>query len=161
MSMNRSNPLLSAIVVGAALTLWVAMSADAATYAPIKRIGTASLESASAGAPSEGPVATFDVDFDAINRAIPRSGVSAARVPAAHVPTPSGNALSSSNAGFSGFNGLSQRDQVTAGTGIYAHTQVVLEPLVRIIMDRVLPPVVRPHRGKAIERRVNIQSAHH
>ena len=83
--------------------------ADAATYAPIKRIGTASLESASAGASSEGPVATFVPDFDAINRAIPKSGLSAARVPAAHVPTPSGNALSSSNAGFSGFNGLSQR----------------------------------------------------
>lgn len=48
---------------------------------------------------------------------------------AAGVPSVSSNGLSASQLpGFGGFNGLSHRDQATAGTGIYAGTQFELEP---------------------------------
>jgi len=52
----------------------------------------------------------------------------AAHVPAAQVPTPDGNNVTSANPGFAGFNGLSHRDQRLAGTGRYTNTQFSLEP---------------------------------
>ena len=43
-------------------------------------------------------------------------------------PNPTGLAVTSSNTGVTGFNGLSHFDQRNAGTGIYTNTQFTLEP---------------------------------
>ncbi|HEU5374146.1 MAG TPA: hypothetical protein VFV38_01785 [Ktedonobacteraceae bacterium] len=43
-------------------------------------------------------------------------------------PNPTGKHVSSTNPGFTGFNGLSHADQRNAGTGIYTGTQFSLEP---------------------------------
>jgi hypothetical protein len=56
------------------------------------------------------------------------NGAAPARVPADHVPMPGGNAVTSSNPGFSGFSGITNLDQASAGTGAYAGTQFDLEP---------------------------------
>jgi len=56
------------------------------------------------------------------------NGTAPARVPADHVPMPGGNAVTSSNPGFSGFSGITNLDQASAGTGAYAGTQFDLEP---------------------------------
>jgi len=63
-----------------------------------------------------------------VNRQIPHSALSAARISASHVPNPAPNTLAPSNPGFSGFNGISHRDQRFAGTGSYTNTQFSLEP---------------------------------
>lgn len=44
------------------------------------------------------------------------------------LPHPRANKVAGSNPGFSGFNGISEYDQATAGSGIYAGTQGSLEP---------------------------------
>jgi hypothetical protein len=49
-----------------------------------------------------------------------------ARVPADHVPMAAGNSIVSGS--FSGFLGLTHRDQRLSGTGIYANTQFNIEP---------------------------------
>jgi hypothetical protein len=53
----------------------------------------------------------------AVDQLVPHTGTSAARVPADHVPTPDGNAVTSVNPGASGFNGISHRDQRRADNG--------------------------------------------
>ncbi len=58
---------------------------------------------------------------------IPRSGPASSVTPN-QVPNPQGNILANTNPGFSGFNGLSHRDQRLAGTGVYTNTQFSLEP---------------------------------
>jgi len=129
--MKTRNALLSTIAVLAMAAVSAATSAGAATSTPIKRLGSATLGSisSSSGALAEGSLETFDFpEFDFVNREIPHSGLSAARVPASHVPRPAGNAVASSNPGFSGFNGLSHLDQRAAGTGLYTNTQFSLEP---------------------------------
>lgn len=127
--MPKRRTLFSTIVIGAALGFSFPLLADAATYAPIKRVGTATLAGAASGTTPVGRFVTFsELDLDTINRAIPRFSLSAARVPAAHIPTPSGNAIAPSKPGFAGFNGVSNYDTETAGSGIYAGTQIVLEP---------------------------------
>ena len=129
--MKTRNALLSTIAVLAIAALSAATSAGAATYSPIKRLGTATLGaiSSSSGAIAEGSLETFEFpEFDFVNREIPHSGLSAARVPASHVPSPAGNPVASANPGFVGFNGLSHFDQRFAGTGIYTNTQFSLEP---------------------------------
>jgi hypothetical protein len=52
---------------------------------------------------------------------------SAQRVPASHVPAPAGQSVTGA-AGAAGFDGLSHRDQRTAGTGAYANTNFSTEP---------------------------------
>jgi hypothetical protein len=59
----------------------------------------------------------------AINRALPNRQNSA-HLSAAHVPTPSPTAIAATNPGFSGFSGLTHRDQRLAGGG----NQFSLEP---------------------------------
>jgi hypothetical protein len=56
------------------------------------------------------------------------NGTAPARVPSDHVPMSGGNAVTSSNPGFSGFSGITSLDQAAAGTGAYAGTQFDLEP---------------------------------
>src|SRR5262249_46460057 len=75
-----------------------------------------------------GPLKYEYVTDDAVGVSVPHTGNGAIRVPAAHVPQPASNALASSNLGFTGFNGLSHRDQRLAGTGTYKNTQFSLEP---------------------------------
>lgn len=48
--------------------------------------------------------------------------------PPTNNPNPAGRAVSTANAGFSGFNGISHTDQRNAGTGNYTNTQFSLEP---------------------------------
>ncbi len=64
-------------------------------------------------------------EFD---KRVPATGTGPARVPADHVPAPEPNAIALVNPGFSGFLGLTHRDQRLAGTGAYANTQFSLEP---------------------------------
>lgn len=63
-----------------------------------------------------------------INRKIPHTAYSPARVPAAHVPNVAGNSIAASNPGFAGVAGLTHRDQRLAGTGTFVDTQFSLEP---------------------------------
>jgi hypothetical protein len=64
-----------------------------------------------------------------VDAQVPRSGLGGnTRLSANHVPTPAANAITSSNLGFSGFNGLSHADQRLAGTLNYTNTQFSLEP---------------------------------
>src|SRR5437867_10531674 len=53
----------------------------------------------------------------------PRSGASSAIVATLSVPTADGKAVVTTSPGFSGFNGLTHRDQRLAGTGAYTNTQ--------------------------------------
>ena len=64
-------------------------------------------------------------EFD---KRVPGTGTGLARVPADHVPAPAPNAIALVNPGFSGFLGLTHRDQRLAGTGAYTNTQFSLEP---------------------------------
>jgi hypothetical protein len=48
--------------------------------------------------------------------------------PTLNPPSPPGTAITTDTGGASGFNGLNDLDQVQAGTGAYAGTQVSLEP---------------------------------
>jgi hypothetical protein len=52
-----------------------------------------------------------------VDQEIPHTGTGAARVPADHVPTPAGNAVTTSNPGATGFEGISHRDQRLADGG--------------------------------------------
>jgi hypothetical protein len=79
-------------------------------------IGSGGFTALAAG--SDDPAATNEFAPDAgIDRLVPRTGTSLARVPADHVPTPDGNAVVASNPGASGFNGISHRDQRRADNG--------------------------------------------
>ena len=69
-----------------------------------------------------------EVRSNEIDKRRPDTGTGLARVPADHVPAPAPNAIALVNPGFSGFLGLTHRDQRNAGTGIYANTQFSLEP---------------------------------
>jgi hypothetical protein len=62
------------------------------------------------------------------DKRIPGTGTGLARVPADHVPAPAPNSIALVNNGFSGFLGLTHRDQRFAGTGVYTNTQFSLEP---------------------------------
>ena len=63
-----------------------------------------------------------EVRSNEIDKRRPDTGTGLARVPADHVPAPAPNAIALVNPGFSGFLGLTHRDQRNAGTGIYAIT---------------------------------------
>ena len=62
-----------------------------------------------------------DIEKDAKGSSTPTRAKSKA-------PKPPGSTVTSTNPGFSGFNGLTDFDQVAAGTGPYAGTQGDLEP---------------------------------
>lgn len=91
--MNFRQSFLAVAAAVALTTAAVATEANAAaTCAPLKRLGTGSLTtgSSSPGAVTEGTLEIFNgPEFDVVNRLIPHSGLSAARVPAAHVPAAS------------------------------------------------------------------------
>ncbi len=110
----------------------IGAAAASSTTTSIARLiptGTTTLggQNGNAGSITEGTTNEIRT-LNIVDRLIPHSGLSAARVPSDHVPMPAGNALASANPGFSGFNGLSHRDQRFAGTGHFTNTQFSLEP---------------------------------
>jgi hypothetical protein len=96
------------------------------TTTHLTHIGTSSIGLAGKAAKTLGKYrATLEVDSNFNKNA---NGTAPARVPSDHVPMPGGNAVTSSNPGFSGFSGITNLDQASAGTGAYAGTQFDLEP---------------------------------
>jgi hypothetical protein len=91
----------------------------------LTRAGTASM-SAGHGKSTKGDT-TNEFRPAAPDEEVPQSST-IHHVSASHVPNPSGNAVTSTNPGFTGFNGLSHADQRNAGTGAYTGTQFSLEP---------------------------------
>jgi hypothetical protein len=90
------------------------------TLAGTVNVATLSTATGTAGSGTTGELAP---GFAFVNRRLPNRQ-NFAHVSAAHVPAPAGNALATSNPGFSGFNGLTHRDQRLAGGG----NQFSLEP---------------------------------
>lgn len=96
------------------------------TTTHLTHIGTSSIGLAGKAAKTLGKYrATLEVDSNFNKNA---NGTAPARVPSDHVPMPSGNAVTSNNPGFSGFSGITNLDQASAGTGAYTGTQFDLEP---------------------------------
>lgn len=96
------------------------------TTTHLTHIGTTSIGPGGKAAKTLGKFrATLEVDSNFNKNG---NGTAPARVPADHVPMPGGNAVTSSNPGFSGFSGITNLDQASAGTGAYAGTQFDLEP---------------------------------
>ena len=100
-----------------------AMAAGRQTTSQVAPSGTAQI---SGGLGPAGP--GDEVRNHGFDKRVPGTGTGLARVPASHVPTPAANAVTFVNPGFSGFLGLTHRDQRFAGTGTYANTQFSLEP---------------------------------
>lgn len=96
----------------------------------IRKIGTVNVAAIAAGKTTEENTNNEireELEVE-VNRKIPRSSFSGARTSAAHIPSPTPNALTGSNPGLIAFNGISHYDQRMAGTGIYAGTQFSNEP---------------------------------
>lgn len=111
-------------------TAGAAWGGPAATRINVVRVGTVN-----AGAIAGGSTSFNDSINDAvrrpdseINRRIPHTAYSPARVPASHVPNVAGNSIAATNPGFTGAAGLTHLDQRLAGTGSFADTQFSLEP---------------------------------
>ena len=103
------------------------------TTTHLTHIGTTSIGVGGKAAKTLGKFrVTLEVDSDFNKNG---NGTAPARVPSDHVPMPGGNAVTSSNPGFSGFSGLTNLDQASAGTGAYAGTQFDLEPPDQALAD--------------------------
>jgi hypothetical protein len=92
-------------------------------------VGTTTLESQAVGSATttSNPGSNPSQHILQVNRPIPRSQ-SGASVPAAAIPAPASSVMASTNPGFSGFAGLTERDQRLAGTGQYKNTQFDVTP---------------------------------
>jgi hypothetical protein len=100
-------------------------AATSQAVVPLQPAGVGSFTAAGTGTPLGDEVR----NEPEVDSKIPKTGLSAAHVPAAHVPAPGDNGVTAANvAGFSGFLGITHRDQRNAGTGRYANTQFNLEP---------------------------------
>lgn len=86
------------------------------TLQSIALVGTGGFTATQSGTVDGAAVDEFAPGTE-IDQLVPRTGTNAARVPADHVPTPDGQAVTSTNAGAGGFNGLSHRDQRLADGG--------------------------------------------
>lgn len=124
--MKRASGRVLAIL----LTACAAWGGPAAIRINLVRVGTVN-----AGAIAGGSTSFDDSINDAvrrtdseINRRIPHTAYSPARVPAAHVPNVAGNSIATANPGFAGVAGLTHLDQRTAGSGSFVNTQFSLEP---------------------------------
>lgn len=93
---------------------------------PLASAGVGSLTGPGQAATAVGNEVRLELEVDA---KIPRTGVSAARVPASHVPQPGDSGVTTAQAaGFGGFLGLTHADQRLAGTGAFANSQFSTEP---------------------------------
>ncbi len=117
--MHRS--LITVVVVAILLVSTVASPRAAAsggsgTLQSLALIGIGGFTAAEPGSVGDGTVDEFAPGTE-VNQLIPHTGTSAARVPADHVPTPSGQTVTSASPGAGGFNGISHRDQRRADGG--------------------------------------------
>ena len=121
--------VLMASSLAATATRTNAIGAAAQTNTSLTFKGQTSLQrSMLGGEPPLGPLSQEIRGPEDVSAQIAHSSLSAARISAAHVPTPNGSPVTSSNQGLSGFNGLTHMDQRLAGTGNYTNTQFNLEP---------------------------------
>jgi len=125
----RSNKFPALVVFLSLAIVPHVLSATNQSTTSLKLLGTSKIGSRAFSAGTEngfefrvGP----DVDKN-FNKQISGS-IAPARVPADHVPKPAGNAVTTANSGFFGFDGITHFDQRFAGTGIYTNTQFSLEP---------------------------------
>ena len=125
----RSNKFPALVVFLSLAIVPHGLSATNQSTTSLKLLGTSKIGSRASSAGTEngfefrvGP----DVDKN-FNKQISGS-IAPARVPADHVPKPAGNAVTTANSGFFGFDGITHFDQRFAGTGIYTNTQFSLEP---------------------------------
>ena len=114
--MRSGKILMFALLAG--LIVAVAASAQVKqTIAAAKFLGTTTFPAEpSAGTESGSEVKTGPAVDSSFNRNA-SGNLSPARVPADHVPTPTGNSVVSVDAGFFGFNGITHRDQRLASNG--------------------------------------------
>src|SRR5581483_257874 len=126
--MKRAFLLFVAAFAVAAISAGSALAAGPTGTARLVAGGSATLAASSGTASAPGSLATEVAKLDA-DEDVPNSGTSAARVPAAGVPTPAGNALVGTGSELiRGFEGLNHADQRTAGTGAYTNTNFSSEP---------------------------------
>src|SRR5205807_4251717 len=103
-----------------------AAASASATQQSQSQVAPFSTAQISAAGGTDGP--GDEVRSNSFDKRIPGTGTGLARVPADHVPAPPPNSIALVNPGFSGFPGLTHRDQRRAGTGAYSNTQFSLEP---------------------------------
>jgi hypothetical protein len=122
---------ISNLHAGVALLLAVALPASAQNQLPANFLGLTTLEvgpAALSGAPDD-DLYTLNHHVRAANPLVTTSANSATtQSPAATLPAPATEQVTSARRPVSGFQGLSHFDQRFAGTGIYANTQFSLEP---------------------------------
>src|SRR3989441_9542935 len=110
--------------VGAPRVAPIGALVGAATLVVALMIGSAWTQAPAASAAGGTPIdLSLELRPNVTDREIPNSQ-SAAHVPAAHVPRPESKQVASTNPGFSGFLGLTHRDQRLADSG----NQFSLEP---------------------------------
>ncbi|MCX6631302.1 MAG: hypothetical protein NTW28_27130 [Candidatus Solibacter sp.] len=124
--MKRASCGVLAILVMA----WAAWGGPAATRINAVRVGSVNASAVAGGSSSfdDGLNDAVRRTDSQINRRIPHTAYSPARVRAAHVPSVAGNAIAATNPGFAGVAGLTHADQRLAGTGTFVNTQFSLEP---------------------------------
>jgi hypothetical protein len=106
-----------------------ASSGQTQTFTHLLYAGTTTFGSVNAVTATDEGTSFETSNTPSVDQLIPNSGVSAAHVPAKHIPTPSANSIATSNPGFVvGFNGITHRQMRLAGTGAYVNTQFNKEP---------------------------------
>jgi hypothetical protein len=124
-------PLAVAGVAAAVLLVFVTSMAAQSPQSSTGKVSFVRTTKITGGETGDLPATDFDVaESPSVDSNFPKpqlSGtVSFARVPADHVPIAAGNPIASGS--FSGFLGLTHRDQRLSGTGIYTNTQFNIEP---------------------------------
>ena len=124
-------PLVVASMAAAVLLVFVTSGAAQSPQSSTAKINFVRTTKILGGETGDLPATDFDVaQGPSVDSNFPKpqlSGtVSFARVPADHVPVVPGNQIVSGS--FSGFLGLTHRDQRLSGTGIYTNTQFNIEP---------------------------------
>ena len=116
--MQRSLVALAVLAILLVSTVAAPKSAASggSTLQSLVLVGTGGFVASDPGTTDSGAVDEFAPNTE-IDQLIPHTGTSAARVPADHVPSPDGQAVTSANGANGGFNGISHRDQRRADGG--------------------------------------------
>src|SRR5436305_9296450 len=126
--MRRASMLFAAAFVAVAITAGSALAAGPVGKTTLVAGGSATLAKANGKDSGTGSIGT-EVPIVAVDEDVPNTGNSAARVPSAGVPRPTGTAVVGTGSELvKGFEGLNHFDERTAGTGTYANTNFSLEP---------------------------------
>ncbi|HZR42225.1 MAG TPA: hypothetical protein VFB12_19050 [Ktedonobacteraceae bacterium] len=114
-------------------TAYAAAHGEPTAYGSVKTVGDTSL-----AAPSVKPFAAVSeqgLQVELVTETSPKVATSSGGStgpglppPPTNTPNPAGINVTTTNTGFSGFNGISHADQRNAGTGTYTNTQFSLEP---------------------------------